>query len=65
VGILAFSTGATIYPVLLVLFPAIATLSGFQIALNLPIALQEMVWLILKGFRPTLVDARPPLSRQR
>jgi hypothetical protein len=55
---------------LLVLFQAIGTLSGAQVALNLPIAVQEMVlavWLIVKGFsapaRP--VELRPALAGQR
>ncbi|WP_454858325.1 DUF4386 domain-containing protein [Promicromonospora soli] len=40
---------------LLALFGAIATFSGTQIVLNLPIAVQEMVlavWLLVKGFSP-------------
>lgn len=39
---------------LLVLFRVTETLSGVQVALNIPIGVQEMVfaiWLILKGFR--------------
>lgn len=42
---------------LLVLFRAIETLSQFQVLLNLPIAVQEMVlavWLIWKGFSSTM-----------
>jgi hypothetical protein len=41
---------------LLVLFQSIGVLSGTQVVLNLPIAVQEMVlavWLIVKGFSPT------------
>ena len=40
---------------LLVLFQSITVLSSTQVALNLPIAAQEMVlavWLIVKGFSP-------------
>jgi hypothetical protein len=45
---------------LLVLFQSIAVLSGTQVVLNLPIAVQEMVlavWLIVKGFSQ---KAKPP-----
>lgn len=57
---------------LLVLFRAIETMSGFQVVLNLPIGLQEMVlavWLIWKGFSsatpdPMVGGRRPPLTRQ-
>lgn len=57
---------------LLVLFRAIETMSGFQVMLNLPIGLQEMVlavWLIWKGFssaapEPLASGRRPPLTRQ-
>jgi Domain of unknown function (DUF4386) len=54
---------------LLVLFQSIGTLSSTQVALNLPIAVQEMVlavWLIVKGLNstaaaPTLTPVRVPL----
>jgi Domain of unknown function (DUF4386) len=57
---------------LLVLFRSIDMLSGPQVVLNLPIAVQEMVlavWLIVKGFSPkaqapTPADLRPVLTRQ-
>jgi len=57
---------------LLVLFGAIELLSGVQVVLNLPIALQEMVlavWLTAKGFNstasePTVAEWGPPLTRQ-
>jgi hypothetical protein len=50
---------------LLVLFAVIGSLSGAQMALNIPIAIQEMVfavWLIWKGFR---VPATPPTPTLR
>jgi hypothetical protein len=50
---------------LLVLFAVIGSLSGAQMALNIPIAIQEMVfavWLIWKGFR---VPASPPTPTLR
>lgn len=51
---------------LLLLFRAIDVMSGAQVALNLPIGLQEMVlavWLIRKGFNFTAADKRPAGSR--
>lgn len=42
---------------LLVLFRAIDTMSGVQVALNLPVGVQEIVlalWLIWKGFNTTV-----------
>ena len=53
---------------LLVLFQAIGTLSATQVALNLPIAVQEMVlavWLIVKGFNPTAKIPTPPAAELR
>ena len=54
---------------LLVFFQSIAVLSGTQVALSLPIAVQEMVlavWLIVKGFSakprakaPTAAELHP------
>jgi hypothetical protein len=52
--VLGFAAG------LLVLFQSIAVLSSTQVALNLPIAVQEMVlavWLIVKGFSPRATQA--------
>ena len=49
----------------LVLFQSIGVLSGTQVALNLPIAVQEMVlavWLIVKGFGPQAEAPAPALS---
>jgi uncharacterized protein DUF4386 len=46
---------------LLVLFRSIDLVSGTQVVLNLPIAVQEMilaVWLIVKGFSPPLPTGR-------
>jgi Domain of unknown function (DUF4386) len=56
---------------LLVMFRVIETMSSFQVALNIPIGVQEMVlavWLILKGFSPTppdptMVEWHPPVTR--
>lgn len=48
---------------LLVLFRVTETLSGVQVALNIPIGVQEMVfaiWLILKGFRSVTPPHRTP-----
>ncbi len=45
---------------LLVLFRAIETMSSGQVALNVPIGVQELVlavWLIWKGFHPTMPSA--------
>jgi hypothetical protein len=58
---------------LLVLFRVVDTLSGVQVALNVPIGVQEIVlavWLIWKGFRvtvpgPPAADEGSPLTRQR
>jgi hypothetical protein len=53
-------TGLGFLSELLVLFQIIGALSGAQMALNVPIAIQEMVfavWLIWKGFN---VPATPP-----
>jgi hypothetical protein len=55
---------------LLVMFRVTETMSGFQVALNIPIGVQEMVlavWLILKGFSPTppdpaIVEWHPPVT---
>ncbi len=55
---------------LLVMFRVTGTMSGFQVALNIPIGVQEMVlagWLILKGFCPTppesaIVEWHPPVA---
>lgn len=50
---------------LLVFFQSIALLSGAQIALNLPIGVQEMVlavWLIVKGFSPQPKAQAPTLA---
>jgi len=58
-GIAGTSLGAV--GALLVLFRAIDTLSGPQVALNLPIGLQEIVlavWLIWKGFNETVPAVR-------
>jgi hypothetical protein len=47
---------------LLVLFQSIGVLSGPQVVLNLPIAVQEMVlavWLIVKGFSPKAKPKAP------
>jgi hypothetical protein len=57
---------------LLVLFQTIDTLSGAQVALNVPIGVQEIVlavWLIWKGFSttvatPPVAGGRPPLARE-
>jgi len=51
---------------LLVLFQSIGTLSGAQVALNLPIAVQEMVlavWLITKGLSPK-AEAPTPTEKE-
>jgi len=51
---------------LLVLFQSIGTLSGAQVALNLPIAVQEMVlavWLIMKGLGPK-AEAPTPTAKE-
>ena len=56
---------------LLVMFRVTGTMSGFQVALNIPIGVQEMVlagWLILKGFSPpppdpAIVEWHPPVTR--
>lgn len=51
---------------LLVLFRAVETMSGAQVALNVPIGLQELVlavWLIWKGFTPPRA-ARPAAPRR-
>jgi hypothetical protein len=51
---------------LLVLFQSIAALSGTQVVLNLPIAVQEMalaVWLIVKGLSPAANTPAPPAQR--
>ncbi len=51
---------------LLVLFQAIGTLSGTQVILNLPIAVQEMVlavWLIVKGFSPKAKTPAPTAAK--
>ena len=58
---------------LLVLFRAIDTMSGLQVALNVPIGVQEIVlavWLISKGFNrtvptPPAADRGAPLTHQR
>ena len=58
---------------LLVLFRAIDTMSGLQVALNVPIGVQEIVlavWLISKGFTrtvptPPAADRGAPLTHQR
>jgi hypothetical protein len=58
---------------LLVLFRAIDTMSAPQVALNVPIGVQEIVlavWLIWKGFNmtvpaPPVADWGPPLSQAR
>lgn len=58
---------------LLVLFRAIDTMSGLQVALNVPIGVQEIVlavWLIWKGFNrtvptPPAADRGAPLTHQR
>jgi hypothetical protein len=47
---------------LLVLFRSIDLVSGTQVVLNLPIAVQEMilaVWLIVKGFSPNAKEKAP------
>lgn len=51
---------------LLVLFQAVETMSGTQVALNVPIGLQELVlavWLLWKGFAPT-ASAQPTAPRR-
>lgn len=58
-------TGLGLLSELLVLFQVIGALSGPQMALNIPIAIQEMVfavWLIWKGFS---VPSTPPASTLR
>ena len=55
-------TGLAFLSELLVLFAVIGSLSAGQMALNIPIAIQEMVfavWLIWKGFRTT---TPPPVT---
>ena len=55
---------------LLVMFRVTGTMLGFQVALNIPIGVQELVlagWLILKGFSPTppesaIVEWHPPVA---
>lgn len=52
-GLAGTALGAT--AALLILFRVTETLSSVQVAMNIPIGLQEIVfaiWLILKGFRP-------------
>ena len=52
---------------LLVLFQVIGSLSGTQMALNVPIAIQEMVfavWLIWKGFRVPASPATPTVRTE-
>jgi hypothetical protein len=58
-------TGLGFLAELLVLFQVIGSLSGQQMALNIPIAVQEMVfagWLIWKGFN---VPETPPAPTMR
>jgi hypothetical protein len=70
-GLVGTALGAT--AALLVLFRAIDTMSGVQVALNLPIGVQEIVlavWLIWKGFEstgpaPIVAEWQPPLTRER
>lgn len=70
-GIAGTTLGA--FGALLVLFRAIDTMSGPQVALNIPIGVQEIVlavWLIWKGFNttvpaPRVTDRRSPLTHER
>ena len=60
-------TGLGFLSELLVLFQVIGSLSGQQMALNVPIAIQEMVfaiWLIWKGFRVPAMPPTPTLRRE-
>jgi hypothetical protein len=60
-----FGTALGFLSELLVLFAVVGSLSGAQMALNIPIAIQEMVfavWLIWKGFR---VPSTPPAPTLR
>lgn len=69
-GLAGTALGATAG--LLVLFRAIDTMSGAQVALNLPIGVQEIVlavWLIWKGFNttrpaPLTAEWHPPLTHE-
>jgi len=55
-------TTLTLFATLLVMFRLIGIITTSYIALNAPMALQEMVlavWLIVKGFNPAAMDSGP------